>query len=314
MSDLFETGLLPMLAREAREPFDSPGHLFEVKWDGYRGLAFLGDGTSLRGRHGTDITHRFATLLRLHESAAGHRLILDGEIVAVVGGRPSFSALQAGEGQVVYVAFDLLYVDGEPLLDQPLWLRRELLHKLVATKPPLVVSEGIHEYGRRYFEAVRNAGLEGLMAKELTSPYRPGRRTAYWLKIKVWRDLDAVVCGYTKSTTGGDPFAALLVGGWQENGLLFLGYVGTGFGEREKKLIMKQLLTRAQSPFAPGRGPRPAELRAHGPVVYVEPGVCCRVRYREITADGRLRHASFAGLRPDLVPSDCVFPPGSSEK
>ncbi len=303
-----------MLAQEAREPFDSPAHLFEVKWDGYRGLAFLGDRTRLRSRHGADITHRFATLGRMHENAAGHRLILDGEIVAVVRGRPSFSALQAGEGQVAYVAFDLLYVDGQAVLEKPLWQRRELLHQWVAAKPPLVISEGIQQYGRQYFESVRQAGLEGLMAKELASPYLPGRRTAHWLKIKAWRDLDAVICGYTESAAGGGPFAALLVGGWQKDGLWFLGYVGTGFGEREKELVVKQLLARAQSPFAPGRGPRPSELKAHGTVVYVEPQVCCRVRYLEITPDGRIRHASFAGLRPDLLPSDCVLSPGSSEK
>jgi len=307
--DLFDTGLLPMLAEVAPGPFDSPAHLFEVKWDGYRGLAFLDGGTRLHGRRGHDITGQFPALGQLHERARRRRVILDGEIVAVVNGRPSFSALQAGAGHIVYVAFDLLYLDGEALLEKPLLRRRELLSASVTAEPPLLIADAIPEKGRAYFEAVRRAGLEGVMAKEIASPYLPGRRSTHWLKVKAWRDLDAVIAGYTQSQAGDRPFGALVLGAWDGEQFACVGYVGTGFSEQEQRAIRSLLVPRARTPFAPGRGPDPRELRRHGRPVWVEPQVCCRVHYLEITPAGRVRHASFAGLRPDLAPEDCLYPP-----
>ena len=188
----------PMLAKSG-DPFDSPEHLFEVKWDGTRVLAFVESrGYRLVNRHRVDVTDRYPELGFLHDLPAG--VVLDGEVVVLRQGKPDFGLLlsrnqarasfkiqfRARILPVTYIVFDLLYERYESLLAQPLGTRRKRLEKLIqgCAHPRLVFSQGVVGSGKAFFAEICHQGLEGMMAKRLASRYRPGRRTGAWIKIK----------------------------------------------------------------------------------------------------------------------------------
>jgi ATP-dependent DNA ligase len=188
----------PMLAKPGR-PFDSADYLFEIKWDGTRMLAAIDrDGYRLVNRHGRERTEQYPEFGFLRQLPAG--MILDGEMIVLSGGKPAFGKLLTREQTqdplkirmlarslpAVYVVFDLLYADYEPLLDQPLEGRRERLEKLVEGQQEsgIVFSAGVVGEGRAFFERVCREGLEGVVAKRLGSLYRPGKRSDAWIKIK----------------------------------------------------------------------------------------------------------------------------------
>lgn len=177
----------PMLAREAAAPFDSPDHLFEIKWDGYRCLLEVGtDGAApprLWSRSGRDLSPEFRALVEDLPRNLPPRTWIDGELIAVSEGRPDFLGLARKNTPLLYVAFDLLAAAGEDLTDQPLALRRERLSRLIIPGPTCIPSEGVTGAGIGFFKNVVNQGLEGMMAKALTSPYLPGRRSGSWLKV-----------------------------------------------------------------------------------------------------------------------------------
>lgn len=291
-----------MLASAVAEPFDSSRHLFEPKWDGYRCLAFVEAGvTRLQSRNLRDITDEFPSLAQLHRLLRVRRAVVDGEITAWEGGRPSFSALQARAGHLVFVAFDLLEVGERELLARPLEERRDLLERLVAAATGLdgeesdvVLSPVVPEKGRALFGRAAALGLEGVVGKELGSPYLPGRRTRYWLKVKVRRTADCVIAGY-RLAPGGD-LGTLVLAVPQEGGWRVVGHVGTGWDRETGRHILSLL-----EPGAPP--PRiPREFRRG--VTWVRPKLVCSVAYLEVTGDGMLRQASFLGLRPDLEPAE----------
>ena len=202
--------LEPMLATSSPGAFDDDGYLFEPKWDGVRALAVCGDDTRLVSRTGRDITGTYPELERLHQRLVATGAIVDGEIVALDRGRPSFERLQGRINlsndhdirravkatPVTYIAFDLLYLDGRKLLELPLEQRKQRLDELVVpgdfakVSSPVVGGSGID-----LSQAARNSGLEGILAKKRGSPYRPGRRSGVWLKIMVVNDADVVVVG-----------------------------------------------------------------------------------------------------------------------
>jgi ATP-dependent DNA ligase len=191
--------LNPMLAQKAEAPFDSEQHLFEIKWDGIRCLAFIEGGhVRLQSRQLTEMTFQFPELACLKRLPSG--TILDGELVVLQEGRPSLRQIQRrtflqnrariqGLSQrtpVTYIVFDVLYLKGEPLLAAPLHLRREALKRLIQRTrlPGVLVSEAVAEHGCQLFAQVAGLGLEGIMAKRLDGPYLPGKRSRYWFKIK----------------------------------------------------------------------------------------------------------------------------------
>lgn len=317
--ELWQPGRLrPMLARRAERPFSSPDYRFEIKWDGYRCLAFLDRGTFLQSRHGHDLTPMFPELARLHEVIERRPAVIDGEIVAIAGGRPSFAALQQRTGwqgtrraaaaggpvPAVLVAFDLLGAGGEVLAGRPLAERVALLEELV---PPggeggLVVSRGVVGAGEELFELARSQGLEGVVAKRLDSPYLPGSRTPYWQKIKAERTVEAVVGGLVAGGHAG--IGALLLGMFDDRGrLVYVGHVGTGFGTAELRQLLSRVRARPTSPFH-----RPPERARGAAVVWTEPEVVCEVAFLTWTAEGRLRHAVFRRLRDDIDPAECRLP------
>ncbi len=196
---MLPTAFDPMLARKAEAPFDSPQHLFEIKWDGIRSLAFIeGRRLRLQSRQLTEITLQFPELASLGQLPSG--TVLDGELVVLQEGKPSLRHIQqrallqnrqriehlSQSAPVTYMVFDLLYLKGKPLIELPLSLRRKALQNLMERfhQPGIVLSETIHQHGCHLFAQVVRLGLEGIMAKRLDGPYLPGKRSRLWLKIK----------------------------------------------------------------------------------------------------------------------------------
>lgn len=316
--------LPPMLARRAPAPFSSPAYRFEVKWDGYRCLAFadpvLGR-TFLQSRHGHDLAPRFPELAGLHRLLPA-AAVLDGEIVALVAGRPSFAALQrraagvraaagaardrsAAIAPVVLVLFDLLGLAGEVWLRRPLADRVHRLERLFpqGSAPGVALSRGVEGQGEALFARVRDQGLEGVVAKRLDSPYLPGWRTDHWQKIKAERELEAVVGGVVPGGRAAG-VGTLLLGLYGPDGALhYVGDVSTGLGGEAIRHLLGRLRPRATCPFATV----PARAR-HRPVVWVEPSLVCEVAYLHWTPQGHLRHPVFRRWRDDRAPRDCRLP------
>lgn len=306
----------PMLAVKSA-PFDSGSHLFEVKWDGYRALAYLDSGvTELRSRNQLDITGTFPELGGLHLSVKRLPALLDGEVVVFSGNRPSFDALQA-RGRLsdplkirgaalktpsLYIAFDIIYLSGRPVLEEPLMTRKEILAGAVTGNTHLVVADFVQGNGIFLAGAAREQGLEGIMAKDLNSPYLPGKRSPYWKKIRHTNEADLTICGYSEGK-GGRKLGSLVLSGCKNGDLVYMGKVGTGFSrETEDDLIRRLQALRIDHPPVPVPG-----REARG-VTWVRPVLVCSVEYLEKTADGVLRHPSFKGLRFDKEAADCDAP------
>ncbi len=316
-----------MLGATAHHPFDSPDFLFEVKWDGYRAIAFLGDGrTRLQSRNLLDLSPHYPELCRLHELWPGRRLVLDGEVVALVDGRPDFGRLQRGQGPFTYVAFDLLYFDGTSLLGTPLTQRRDGLAGLfggvapTSGPAPIVRSEVFPGQGVSLFQAAKRLDLEGIMAKRAVSVYRPGVRSEDWLKIKNTKTIDCVIAGYTRGAgfahlgslvlgvfpgPGGEaPAEGTQPGGPGGGELVYIGNAGTGFTGQEVQRLLG-LLRPLDEGLSPPLRDVPAPLRRQ--TVWVRPELVCEIEFTELTADRRLRHPTYRGLRPDKGPEECVL-------
>jgi len=292
----------PMLAHSAQGPFDGPDWLFEVKWDGYRAVAFLeGNRTRLQSRNLKDLTGSYPTLAELHKHLDGTHAVIDGEIVALREGRPDFQTLQRGTGPVIYVAFDILELDGRTLTRTPLAERKQVLTGKLGRAPELIHSRGVMGQGEQFYRAAVESGLEGVVAKRLDSLYHPGRRTRDWLKVRNVRKSFALVTGYTRGADA-RPFGSLVLGVLDDGGrLIYAGHVGTGFDEREMLSLVEHLGPPAGCPLAGGE-PR----RFRGRVTWVEPRHVVEVEYLEWTREGRLRHPVYRGLRPDKDACDCT--------
>lgn len=314
--------LSPMLATLHQEPFDNDEWAFEVKWDGVRALAVCSDETMLFSRNARDISAVYPELSKLHQQLVALDAVVDGEIVAMAAGRPSFERLQSRMNlqnaheiarlaktiPVSYIAFDLLYLDGRSLIDQPLRERRRLLDELVVANDAVQVSPATVGAGRALYDIAAGQDLEGIVAKKLACPYRPGRRSREWLKIKKVLEADVVVGGWSQGEGARSQFGALLVGVYSDRGLEFAGSVGTGFNDATIRALLKDLESRAsdECPFAGN----PADSRARfGKTLrnprWVRPELVARVEYRELTSAGKLRAPSFKGLRNDMAPHEC---------
>jgi bifunctional non-homologous end joining protein LigD len=314
---------LPMMAAVGELPpaRDDGGWGFEFKWDGVRAVAAVHDGRlRLHSRKGTDITVRYPELARLPDGFTGHEGIVDGEIVALdAAGRPDFGALQnrmhrtgpevptlAAAAPVTYLLFDLLAWDGERLLDRSYAERRERLDALGLSGHRWAVTPWFRGGGADVLAASQDNQLEGVLAKRLDSPYRPGKRSPDWRKIKNFHTQAVVVGGWRPGAgrrTG--LIGSLLVGVPDDEGrLVFAGHVGTGFTEQDLRDLQGMLTPRRTPPFE-GTLPREVTRDAR----WVEPDLVGEVAYAHWTADRRLRHPAWRGLRDDLEPDDVVVEP-----
>ena len=278
----------------------------EIKFDGYRLLAAVaGQKVRLFTRAGLDWTDKFGTLAQALAALDLPGALIDGEAVALDrNGNPSFSDLQAAlkagdEAALAFFAFDLLSEAGEDLKALPNIVRKQRLQALLArATPPLHVADHVIGAGERLFQATCDAGQEGIIAKRIDAPYR-GLRTRDWVKIKCTRRQEFVVLGWTDSTARARPFGALLLGQWQGKDLVYKGKVGTGFDDRTLHALAATMAPLART--RPAAMVPPADARgAH----WLRPELVAEVAFAEFTADGRVRHASFVGLRQDKPARD----------
>ncbi len=270
---------------------------FEIKWDGYRTIAFVEDGTvRLQSTNLLDVTSTYPELGDLATGVHASSSVLDGELVVLDDdGRPRFELMQRHERQAALYLFDVLRVDDHDTIGLPYQDRRRLLDQLVEPGDNWLVPAHRIGGGAELVEATAAQGLEGIVAKRLGSSYQPGKRSANWLKIKHRRRVDIVIGGYTpgegnRATT----FGSLLVGRFDGDSLVFAGGVGTGFDQRLLESITAQLRDLAidDCPFDP---PPPASYRRAAR--WVRPVLTATIEMTEFTNDGLVRHASFVELQ-----------------
>jgi bifunctional non-homologous end joining protein LigD len=307
----------PMKATLATLPADDEAWGYEIKWDGVRAIAYCEPGhLRLESRTLREITPQYPELGPLLLELEGVPVVLDGELVAFgEDGRPSFQRLQRRihlgsaaevkrrmrEVPVTYVIFDLLYRDGRSLLELPYEERRAELEHLELNGAAWQTPAYHRGDGAALLAASKAQGLEGIVAKRLRSPYRPGRRSRDWLKVKNVRSQELVIGGWQpgKGRRSGE-LGALLVGYYDGEGLRYAGKVGTGFGDADLKLLRERLepLAAKRSPFSGGRPPKEA--------VFVEPELVAEIEFNEWTKAATLRHPSYKGLRADKPATDVV--------
>jgi bifunctional non-homologous end joining protein LigD len=295
----------PMLATSTDSLPLGEGWVYEPKWDGYRAIVTVSGGAvSLRSRNGNDLTERFQDVARAAALAIrSSDAVLDGEICFLdEAGRSRFSLLQEGSGTGVLVLFDLLELESEPLLDEPLEVRRERLENLIAPGSAVLVSPQFDD-GPALLAAARQQELEGVVAKQRESRYRPGRRLLDWQKLKLRQTQEVVIAGYTRGQGRRTAFGALVVGVQDAGALRWAGNVGTGFSDREIERLRSLLrpLERADSPFA--EVPKMPRVRKSD-VTWVDPVLVAEVEFAEWTHEGRLRAPSYLRLREDRTASE----------
>jgi bifunctional non-homologous end joining protein LigD len=277
---------------------------FEVKWDGYRAVGYVrGGDAKLVSRNGNDLNGRFPDIAKaLGRAAKSPDCVVDGEVCALdENGRPSFSAMQQGKPgtPLVYEVFDVLEIDGEPVLDRPLTERRALLAELLDKRVKNVQLSGVFDDGEALFTAAQEQHLEGVMAKKAGSRYAEGRRTRDWLKIKTHGEQEFVIVGYTKGEgRRARSFGSLVLAVNEGGTLRWVGNVGTGFTEKTIGELLDALepLKRTASPLAVV--PKMAKVRKSD-VVWVQPKLVAEVKFAEWTHDGHLRAPVYLGLRDD---------------
>jgi bifunctional non-homologous end joining protein LigD len=313
--------ITPMLATSVEKPFDNPDWLFEIKWDGYRAVAFIAAGkVRLVSRNQNDLTGQFPELHDLPQFVKADTAVLDGEIVALdEQGRSSFSLMQQRTGfrshgrrvtaraeiPIAYYIFDLIYLDGYDLRRVPLEERKNVLNRIITPNQLIRYSEHFPG-GVALFEAAQQQGLEGILAKLRGSRYEE-RRSREWLKIKITQTVDCVVGGYTEPEGSRQYFGSLVLGLYDEKKqLIHVGHAGSGFDTVTLKQVWEalKLLQTSRSPF-------------HGPVEtkpahWLRPMLVAEVKFTEWThetAEGglKLRAPVFMKLREDKDPNDCTL-------
>lgn len=306
----------PMLATAGPLP-TGPDWAYEFKWDGVRTLVDVTEaGLVLTSRLGNVVGTAYPELAGLAQVAAD--VLLDGEVVSFVDGRPSFSALQgrmhvraaaqarrlAAQAPVTYLAFDVLRLYGVDLTGRPFAERRATLERLAVAGPHWTVSP-LFDDGPATAQAAAENGLEGVVAKRLSSVYRPGARTGEWVKVRFGRRQEFVVGGWEHGEGGrSGGIGSLLLGVYEPDGrFVYVGQVGTGFSAGALRQMGDRLAPTAvdRSPFAA----MPADVRGR-PITWVRPEVVVEVEFAEWTPEGRLRFASFQGVRTDKEPVEVV--------
>ncbi len=298
----------------ARQPFDSPDYIYELKWDGMRALAFVEGGElTLFSRNGRNVTSQFPELADLPAQVKSTALVLDGEIVCLDdNNHPNFSRLQQRlqakrvglkqRNPVNFIAFDLLYANGKSVMKEPLVNRKDRLAKLLTATDVAQPCEFIEGEGTAFYQATCDLGLEGIMAKEKSSLYMPGQRSPYWLKVKRVRESEFVIGGYSFGGARKE-FSSLLLGLYDDDGRLnYVGSVGTGFSESESKELFGKLraIHIEERPF-------PATPDVERLIHWCRPEFVCQVEYGEFTVDGKLRYPTYLRLREDKAATDCTL-------
>jgi bifunctional non-homologous end joining protein LigD len=306
-----------MLATLVDEPFSDPNWIFETKWDGFRSVCFLRNGKAhFVSRNQLDMTPQYPELAKIGAHVKAEQAILDGEIVALdEHGMPKFQLLQPRHGRknmgeiarlaqhsrIVYYVFDLLYYNGYDLMSCALVDRKAVLEKII--RPSKIVSYSFHVAGegKTFFQEIEKFRLEGMMAKRAASAYVQ-KRSRDWLKIKTIQRSEVVIGGYTKPRRSREYFGALVAGLYRDGKLHYVGHSGGGFNSKSLKQIydLLQPLKTSVCPFV-------VKPQTNEPVQWVKPKLVAEVKFSEWTADHRMRHPIFIGLREDKRPEECTF-------
>lgn len=312
------TGIKPMLATLVKEPFDNKDWAYEVKWDGYRALAYIDDKKAeLYSRNNKSFTDKYYPIISAMEKWKLNA-VLDGEIL-VIGddGKANFGALQnwrsEADGHLVYYVFDVLWLDGRDLMEQPLKERQQILNKIIPKDDDRIrLSEVFAGSGTDFFLAAQKMGLEGIMAKRLESVYLPDNRSRDWLKIKVNQRQEVVIAGYTNNEGSKKPFSSLLLGVYENGKLEYVGKVGTGFNTKMQKEMLETFRPLITQKSLFGYEPdinKPSRFRPNPPkatATWLKPELVCEVSFAEVTSDGVFRHPSFEGMRTDKEAHEVV--------
>ncbi|MDF2434152.1 MAG: bifunctional non-ous end joining protein LigD [Mucilaginibacter sp.] len=312
-------GIKPMLATLVDEPFDDPDWQYEVKWDGYRSLAFINNGeVELLSRNNKSFNDKFYPIYKLLQKWKINA-VLDGELLVLnEKGISNFGDLQnwrsEADGELVYYVFDLLWYDGKNLMGLPLTQRQAVLQDILPTDDDRIrISKVFNANGIDFFKAAQRMGLEGIIAKKCNSIYTSDLRSRDWLKIKVHKRQEVIIGGFTKNEDTTKNFSSLLLGVYNNGSLQYVGKVGTGFSDKVQKEMMSQFkpLIIDKSPFdvipdvnKPSRfRPNPPKAKA----TWLKPELVCEVAFSEITSDGVFRHPSFQGMRIDKKAQDVIL-------
>jgi len=314
----FPKNIVPMLATLVDKPFDEQGWLYEVKWDGYRAIAYLDKGKiDIRSRNNISYTEKFypvSNALKQYNINA----VLDGEvIVAGNTGISNFGHLQnwrsEADGKLKYYVFDILWLERNSLLHLPLEERRDILRQVITQNDTIYISENFEATGTEFYAAAAKMGLEGIIAKKAGSEYVPGARSREWLKIKTNKRQEVIIGGFTNNEDSSRPFSSLLVGVYDKGRFNYIGKIGTGFSAEKQKEMMKQFkpLITKKIPFdvepdinKPSRfRPNPPKAKA----TWLKPQLVCEVSYSELTADGVMRHPAFEGMRIDKPAKEVIL-------
>jgi bifunctional non-homologous end joining protein LigD len=297
-----------MLATLSPSIVEGPEWVFEEKYDGIRAVAGRERGkVKIWSRMLQDLTGGFPHVVAAVEALGDGDLTIDGELVALdAKGVSRFQLLQrrgtAGASPTRYAIFDLLEQDGRSLMPRPLSERRVALERLIGRRTaPLFVSRRLVRDGKAAYREAKRLGWEGIIAKDERSPYQPGVRSPYWRKVKVRKESEFVIGGYTAPKGGRQHLGALLVGLYDGPKLRYVGKVGTGFTQDTLDMLATKLarLRTEKSPFDP-----PPPMRD---ATWVRPKLVAQIAYAEWTADGKLRQPAFLGLRTDKDPSECTW-------
>lgn len=317
MPELWDLSIHPMLTLKEEKPFTSPDWIFEVKWDGTRALCHYDDGKiKLQNRRLYEITYRYPDV---RVTAKAKRAIFDGEVVIMWDGRPSFEKLQEREHLVdrdriariarelpaTYVAFDILYLDGQDLTAKPLMERKKILEQVFENTESAVLCDYVETEGEAFYRVCRERGLEGIIAKRKDSRYHVGKRTRDWKKIKALKTIDCVIAGVTVGEGNrADTFGALILGLHDDKGeLQCVGRVGTGFDRTMVELLHRRLSAiRGDMPF------REKPALAGEVKFWCRPELVAEVEYLMLTPDRALRAPSFQRLKEEKDPKECRWP------
>ncbi|MGA7919094.1 MAG: non-homologous end-joining DNA ligase [Candidatus Acidiferrales bacterium] len=293
----------PMLATLVRDPFDKKGWVYEEKYDGYRLLAYKeGDKVSLMSRNDIDRAARYSQIADAVQALKPTTLLLDGEAIVIDRkGISRFQLLQQESDKAIYAVFDCLYCDGKDLRREPLSVRRSVMERVIVSQKTLEPSLRLASNGLAAYKLARKKGYEGIVAKDLSSPYLESR-SHFWLKVKVHQEDEFIIGGFTEPEGARKYFGALLLGAYADGKLHYVGKVGTGFDEETLRALYQKLRPLARA--TPGFVDPP---RAKG-VRFVEPKLVAQISYQEVTEDNKLRQPVYLGLRDDKSPREVSVP------